>query len=188
MLSRLWKDPVWSKVIASTVIAAAVAVFAYLRGLLPWVTASASNIGQWLSSTTLVTNWVLVLVGVLATLAALSIAAILLALLSPNRDAPNASTQWRNYRSGAFFDLRWRWQYENDGTVSDLHPYCLNCDYQIRPIIEESWAEPSKTLFPCDDCGQSVGPLVGSIYDIKSQVTRKIQKHLRNGTWADAES
>ncbi|MFT7373917.1 MAG: hypothetical protein ACI9T9_002617 [Oleiphilaceae bacterium] len=61
MILKIWKDPVWSKVIAAIIFSAFVSVYTYFTGAWGSIFQFGSNIYAFLFESTLVINWLLAL-------------------------------------------------------------------------------------------------------------------------------
>jgi hypothetical protein len=118
MLKNVWKDPVWSKVIATAILAAIGIAAAYTNDT--WLNFSMRHAltcawtisCSWITSTSLIPNWVSLLTGLLAVPTVIVFAAVLWNLAR----AEKTSSYWKNYTEDNFFWIRWRWRY-----VVDLH-------------------------------------------------------------------
>ncbi len=154
MIKDIWKDPVWSKVIAAVIIALLGSLAAYF-GLLSWITSS-----------TLVPNWLIGLMIISCTFFAYKMF-----------EKSDTSTDWeKSYQNDNFFGLRWTWKYSKKKIVN-LSSHCSECNYRIihrdDPIIN----------CVCEECGHEVKNLEISCDELSRRVKFKIEKEIRNGTW-----
>jgi hypothetical protein len=163
VLKKMWAD-VWVKVIsgviASVILAVGGGVVAYFIGWWPNIAAIASKIVSLVVASTLVPNWLLVPICLLAAFGAF----IPLAALYRHIAGPD----WYDYRQDSFFGIVWRWNYKTirnrvrDLTVNysirDLTPFCPRCDTQMERGVAsgDNPYHPTKTLFHCLDCDNSV--------------------------------
>lgn len=179
MLSKLWRDPVWSKVIASGLVATLVAAVAYFRGLWPAIGRSFAGGWIWLSGSTSLNNWLLLLLSTCTGIVILLLGVLAWAALGARSDKDSSRSGWRSYTEDTFMGLKWRWGFSSDGEIIHIVPFCARCDYQIRPVIRREY-QGDTTTYPCEDCGHSVGPFDDRPSGVESQVARKIQKRIRN--------
>lgn len=179
MLKSLWKDPVWSAVIASSLVATAGAGGTYLLGLWPTITSAAGLAWNFLLTSTAVPNWLLILIGIAVIPTLLLVVAGIWTLLTRGR--PDQGT-WADYTSDKFFGLRWRWRYVA-GSIDRLNTFCPHCDYQVFPHNASGFAAVYRIGFKCDSCHRSLGEFEEGVGSLESKVERFIQQKIRNGTW-----
>ncbi len=182
MIKNIWKDPVWSAVIAAGIIAIAGIIGSYFLGYWPRITSAATSIWGFLAASSNVPHWVLGLLflGVAPTILLLLAGAW--ALLRGGSDTP---ASWIKYTTDRFFGLRWRWRYV-DNHISNLNSFCPNCDYQVFPHQASSYNFIDRIGFSCDSCKSSLGEHDESLAQLKSKVERLIQQKVRNGTWSSS--
>ena len=87
MLKSLWKDPVWSAVIAAGIATALGAGGTYLLGLWPMIANAFGQAWHFLTASTVVYNWLLVLLGIAIIPTLLLLAAGVWALFAPEQRA-----------------------------------------------------------------------------------------------------
>jgi hypothetical protein len=184
LLRWLWVDPVWSKVIATGIVAA-------VGGIVIgewWSESLAVLLAVWkfLGAATPMANWLLGIL-ILSALAAVGLGIVLIyALLLSTREAA-AGPSFRDYNEDRFhfLDLRWRWSYSSDGYPIEIASFCPTCDLQIMPRPSSAYAAADGVTFHCDNCGGYDRTLAMSLDEIVSMVIRQIQRKLRNGSWKD---
>jgi len=105
MLKLIWKDPVWSAVIATVIATVGGAIGTFLLGLWP-------AIGGWLASLwtlaaqpSQMANWVVWLLAVLTIPTLLILVALVWVAIRPSRAA---AEDWRAYTEDDLLGLRWR--------------------------------------------------------------------------------
>ena len=179
MLKSLWKDPVWSAVIAAAVVAAAGAVGTYLLDLWPAMAAAAGRAWQFLFATTEVSNWILILLGLGLIPAVLLVAVVIWDFVSRK---PTMAPSWTNYKEDVFFGLKWRWQYVG-GRIDRLVSFCPHCDYQVYSHNASGFHAVDRIGFDCDSCRRHLCQIDESQRSLESKVERFIQQKLRNETW-----
>lgn len=186
MVKTIWKDPVWSAVIASGIIASAGAISTFFLGLWP-------SIGGWFIGLFALglrpmelPNWVIWL------MVAFSLPTLLL-LLAPvwkavrsNRKV--AGESWRNYTEDEFLGLRWRWNYFPSGNLEHPIPFCPVCDYQVFPHHASSYNAIERIGFHCDSCGRNLPKFDESFESLQSKIKRFIQQKVRTGVWRPRDS
>ena len=179
MIKSLWKDRVWSAVIAALVITVGGACGTYLLGFWPRMATFGSDIWHFSARPTAVPNWLLVILGVATIPTLLLLAAGIWALF-----AKKTSNQpsWVTYTSDMFFGLRWRWRY-TAGSIAGLNTFCPHCDYQVFPYDASAYQMVERIAFKCDSCRRDLGQFDESLQSIQSKVERFIQQKLRSGNW-----
>jgi hypothetical protein len=183
MWGNIWKDPVWSKVIATALIAVAAAGSTYFLNL--W-----SAIGNWFGgfialilSSSYVPNWLL---GGMILLCSVTLFFLGAAVWSVIHPSPELSPNWLTYNTDFFFGLRWRWRY-GGGSITDLHTFCPNCDYQVFPEHDSAYSAIDRIAFNCDICHKKVS--FDGLYDsLESKAERLIHQKIRTGSWDAKDS
>jgi hypothetical protein len=188
-LKKAWHDPVWSKIIATAIIAFAAAAWAAYKNWWPaiWQGIVNGNATAWnyLLATTPVRHWllgVLILVAVLFVILLISVAASLLPRTDPYGKLVSFAADWHSYTSDDFFNLKWRWLYQGGEIV--LNAYCPKCDYQVYPDDMSDF--PNHINFYCDFCKRRIVTQNESWGSMKGKVIRFIQQKIRTGTYPRA--
>jgi hypothetical protein len=154
VLNKIWADPVWSKVIANAIWAngavVVAAIVAYFAGWWPSIAAIASKIISLAVASTLVPNWLLVPVCLLALFGIY----VFFVMLCPRPTGPN----WRDYRQDTFFDIAWRWRYSTyDNSIMNLASFGLSCDTQLLQVHKSSMPyQPYQTIYHCRRCDSRI--------------------------------
>ena len=184
MIKNIWKDPVWSKVIAAAIIAVLGFGGAYFAGLLPKFEIVVMHIWNFLIDKTSLNNWLIIV---------LSIPLIIMLILffaylkesNGEEHAPGPLIDFTNYNSDTFFNMNWRWSLGSDGSPYAVTPFCPKCDYQIMPKFDSSFRIAPRYAFICEDCGFDGGAFEGEYPQIEQKVILKIQKDIRTGKWKE---
>lgn len=179
MIKSLWKDPVWSAVIAACLIAVAGACGTYLLGFWPTIIRFGCQVWHLVTMSTAVPNWLLVLLSLAIIPTLLIMVAGMWALLGRGN---SSKPTWVDYTSDMFFGLRWRWHYATK-RIAGLNAFCPHCDYQVFPYNASAYATIDRIGFKCDCCHRSLGEFDESIPSLESKVERFIQQKVRNGSW-----
>ena len=167
MIAKNWPDPPRRKLIILAIIAALAA--GYFIGL--W-----SLLDEWLGSfwylladSTLVPNWLL---GIFS-ICAIIVAGMLGASLRPTRRGARPSPI---HAQDNFFNIKWRWSYDERGCVRQLTPYCRHCDHQL--VMKNVAPDPSVDRYECrcDHCGALACELDCSIEEFEGRVLHRIDQ------------
>ena len=181
MWEKLWKDPVWSKVIATGIVAAVAALGAYLLGYWPFFRGAVSAGWNFLLAPNSIPNWVIALLVLGAVPSVILLAALAWQVI--RGEAPGSSSlDWTSYTTDVFFGLRWRWQYSG-GTIVRLNTFCLKCDYQLFSHEPSSYNFINRVSFSCDCCNGTLVEFKESEAELNSKVERLIQQKVRNNSW-----
>lgn len=119
MVQKLWKDPVWSAVIAAGI----VAVATYLLGYWPQIWQLVKSIPSLFATPLSIPLWALLL-AVPTLLLAIPFVASLKSVKEPS---------FVSYTSDTIFDITWFWRWLSPGfynshyTIQDLVPRCPSC-------------------------------------------------------------
>ena len=184
MIKSIWKDPVWSSVIATTVVSIAGFIGSYFLGYWPKITSSAMSIWVFLAASSHIPHWVLGLLflGITPTIFLLIAGAWVLM-----RRESGMPASWTGYTSDHFLGLRWRWRYVN-GRINSLNSFCPYCDFQVFPYQASDYNFIDRIGFSCDSCKNSLGQHNESYSQLKGKVERFVQQKLRNKTWSSSTS
>lgn len=177
MINKIWKDPVWSKVISAGILALIASVSAYFLGAWPTIKVALSQAWSFVLSSTSVPNWI---IGIMAVPCLLLGYVILIGI--KEWLIGESGVGFKNYTKDNFFDLLWVWRYSGN-EIDDLHSLCPRCQYQILPKDAASFAAVPRYEYTCDDCGYFVGFIEGYPDELHQKVKLKIQKSLRTGEW-----
>jgi hypothetical protein len=179
-LKSIWNDPVWSKVIATAIVAAVGLVITSLLDLWPAIGFGVSVALDFLGASTPVSNWLLGLFITCTLLVVLVIGAAIWQHIFPTQ-----SVTWHRYSTDTFLGLSWHWQYGSDGGIYNLYCCCSQCQYQVFPENVSQYAMVPRIVFRCDICKTVIGPFEEHMQSIESRVTRLIQRKLRMDLWGD---
>lgn len=182
-LRRVWKDPVWSKVIAGAITTAGIAIYAFVNERFArWIADSASFIGNSLARPTTIPAWSLILVVVVSAVLPIAI----LFLLSRRQSEQLApSDPHQDYRDDIVFDFRWRWSFGYDQRAFDITMYCPRCDYELKPrMFEGSHAEKG-----CYRCSYKPSRALGYVEDedhLTHAVALEVERRARSEEWKNS--
>lgn len=180
MLKKLWNDPVWSKVIAGAILAVGALLGTYFLDWWPSIGRFAKDAYNFAVSPTSLSNWVIGVLGLLATLTIIVLLALIWQKIFPSS---SSTADWWNYRVDTFFDLRWRWRYFEDGQICDVHTFCPHCDFEVYAEDASAYRGVDRIVLRCDSCGQKLGEFGESFASLENKAKRFIQQKIRNGSW-----
>ena len=160
-------DPSRRKLIAAAIIAAL--VVGYFTGAWSIVSEWLSGLWYLLAESTLVPNWLL---GIFA-ICALIVAGLLGASLRPTR---RIERPHQIHAQDSFFNIRWRWSYDEAGGVRQLSPYCRHCDHPL--VLKNVGAGHPIDRYECrcDQCGIVACELDCSIEEFERRVLLRIDQ------------
>lgn len=184
MLKKLWDDPVWSKVIAGTILSVGALIVSYFLDWWPRIGRFANNVYDFAFLSTTLSNWV---IGILGILAAPTVIVVVI-LIWKKLFSASSNIDWRNYRADSFSGLRWRWNYFNDGQIYDMHTFCPYCDFQVFAEDTRAHRAVGRIAFRCDSCGPGLGEFDEPYPSLANKVERFIQQKIRNGSWVTENS
>lgn len=179
MLKSYWKDPVWSAVIATVIVAAVGAVGTVFLNLWPAIGQFVTSVTKAAGEPSNMPNWLFWLISVIATPTVLFLAIALWQAIRPTAEAIDC----RSYISDGFLNLRWRWSYYYDGGLGDIHSFCPHCDFQVFPVNASAYSAVDRIEFHCDSCQRSLATFEEPYASVESKVRRFIQQKIRNGEW-----
>jgi len=176
MLKRIWKDPVWASVIATSIGGLA----SYFAGWWPAIVQAVKEVWIFLGATSSISHWFVVALALLA-LPTLVVGVMLAWQLV--RPTPVSNPDWHAYTEDHFFGLRWRWRYFDGGNIRDIHTFCPRCDFQVFPQNASPWDAVERIRFRCDSCHSDLGEFQEAFESVESKTKRFIQQKIRNSTW-----
>lgn len=190
-LRQVWKDNVWGKIIAQGFIdvfkfwiwPGIIGVVGlggfYFAGWWPKVFEFLRQLVLLALSSSLVPNWALLILGILAALYIIKIGRLTLYKFKPKKEE-NEQTQ-ELYRQDLIFDISWYWT-NMYGKIIDLLPCCPKCNYQLSPKNKFPGLRPD-IVFNCDHCNCVVAEFTKPLKDIHDQVYKEIQRKLRTNNF-----
>ena len=180
---KSWHDPVWSKVIAGTILAIGSFITMYFFDLLTVFKSAAKLIVKFVFLATAVPNLILIITGLLSIPTVALILYLIKKKISPSKTTPVTLAWWSAYKSDCFFGLRWRWKYSGteEPKIYEVSTYCPKCDYQVYGQRTTIWDTP--IAFYCDCCKQQVAVINETYSAFENKTIRHIHQKIRNGTW-----
>lgn len=173
MILKIWKDPVWSKVIATAILAV---IASFYAGWLK-IKSSIVYIYSFFLATTAVPNWMLILLTIP------TIIFLFLVFLGIKERVFGSKVQiYTDYVSDYFLGLTWIWSYRH-GKITNLYAVCPQCSYQVIGKYMPGYYVNPRYLFECDECAYNAGTFDGEYSEIEQRIKLKIQKNIRNGEW-----
>ncbi|MGF1718376.1 hypothetical protein L4D08_26355 [Photobacterium chitinilyticum] len=180
MFSKIWKDPVGSKIIATGILSLIGFGAAYFLDLLPSIRTTYDQVANFILGESAIPNWQ---VGIMGFCTLLVIFVFCLYLKETFFPVSNGKT-WKSYNCDNFFGLEWHWTFgKTGGDIYNLYTCCPNCKYQVFPKNASSYITIDSVVYECDSCGSSYGPFNESHDEIESKVRRFIQQKLRTDKW-----
>jgi hypothetical protein len=170
--SNIWNDPVWSKVIASAIVA--IGGITYFDGW-SWIASFLERGARVVADSSTLPNWV---IGLMFVGCSIAVVAVLLWLRS--KGVPTAT--WQSYTEDEVLGLRWRWKW-NHGQIASLYAFCPRCDFQMFPENTSAWDALDKYSYHCAGCSSDIKTLDENPERFESTVKRFIQQKVRNGQW-----
>ena len=180
LFTKLWHDPVWSKVIAGVILAVGATVATYFLNWWPVIGEFVSQCFTFALASTSTPNWLLFVLGLLALPVVIIFGVIVWEKIFPPHSTPPS---WRSYTTDFFFGLRWRWTYGNMGELYNTHTFCPHCDYQVFAQDASPYRVIDHIAFHCESCDRHLGEFQESLASLESKTERFIQQKIRNGTW-----
>ena len=180
MLKLIWKDPVWSAVIATVIATAGGAIGTFFLGLWPAIGGWFASLWTLAAQPSQMANWVVWLLAVLTIPTLLILVALVWVAIRPSRAA---AEDWRAYTEDELLGLRWRWNYFPSGRLEQPIPFCPKCDYQVFPHHASAFNAIERTGFHCDSCDRNLAEFDESYESLRSKIERFVQQKLRTGAW-----
>ena len=178
-LKRLWRDPVWSKVISGLILAVWAGAVTRFLGWWPRIAAMMAFVVNWLRERSVLPNWAtMMLIAVVAASALSALRRFAKVLAATSAAGPH----WSTYTSDEFFGLRWRWRYAG-GDIVDAWTFCPSCDLQVYPRNASAYSSVDRIAFKCESCGRELATMDEPYEAVKDRAIRFIQQRLRTGAW-----
>jgi hypothetical protein len=178
VLKRIWRDSVWSEVIAAAIVAMGAFFYTYFVGWWPYFVewwayraTIASEVGSIAVSLTPVPNWLLVPICLSAAFGVF----VLLAVLYRGITGPD----WHDYRQDTFFGIVWRWDYARDNIIPPI-AFCPSCDTQMSPGPDpRNPHHPNRIVYHCGHCDNRItinDSHINTLNKVVLQIDRKIRQ------------
>jgi hypothetical protein len=175
MVKKLWKDPVWSAVIAAGIVAAAT----YLLGYWPHIWRALTQIPSWLSVGVTLPLWAVILL----------VPALLLAIPLVSSLHSSKKPGFLSYTRDTIFEINWSWRwlppgfYTSQYTMHDLVARCPSC----TAVLE--FNDYSRPLVRCvnESCSwqwerqRRSGSRIGSSSELESRVRNEVDRRIHAG-------
>ncbi len=107
----IWSDAVWSKVIATAIVAVAVFIGTYLLNWWPIIGNGFIKGFAFAIAKSQLSNWLIALLILLTLPTFILLAAFIKHLYYPDQEN---NLTWESYTSDVFFGLRWRWSFSGE--------------------------------------------------------------------------
>lgn len=150
-------------------LAVGLAIVGSFLGLWSTLSGWVHAIGRFLAASTEVPNWLL---GLFA-LCAIIVAGWLGASLRPERPTPRRAAI-RGQET--FFNIRWRWSYDEAGTVRDLVPHCLRCDHRLVLQDLDHRHPVGRYECRCERCGAVACEIDCPVDEFQGRVLQRIHE------------
>lgn len=196
-VARVWKDPVWSKIISTVIGAAGVAIWARIQGFLTVTTMQHATAVVWnfLTDDYNKPRWIIIFGNVLfAAGGALLMwyrmnnkVDVLLAHLEKLQRASEAVRPTSGpYLTDVIFGFRWRWKIaEKSGEAYGLRMYCPKCDYELE--ADAFQYRYGDTMYcECDSCIYSADIPTEDPAIFQNRVKLEVERRIRTGEGSQA--
>lgn len=175
MFKKVWRDPVWSAVIAAVILGVGGSVWAFASEIWGVVSTWPGAARDFLFAVTEVPNWLLAILS-LCGVAVLALMGLLAWVAVFDRKGPATPL---SYTQDTIFNIRWRWRLASDGTIYNLASFCPYCDLQIHPTNVGTYRVIDHIAYRCEDCGTVLKEFDMWVDMIEDRVIRQIQKKIR---------
>lgn len=164
-LKIFWSDPVWSAVISAAIFSGLSALFLWaLKAQFGWSATYEVSV-FWLSAAFFFVA--------LSTISAVR-------WLSYSRGLKRG---WRHYTKDTFLGALWYWNYDKDGRVHILIPYCETCGQQLSCGHGGGSHSITSAYFMCTNCRSSSTVPLQTSDELFDKVKYLIERNLKNGAW-----
>jgi hypothetical protein len=181
MLRKFWFDPVWSRVIATGIVAIAGWAVVYFAGWWPALLGAGGTALAFMGGATSVANWLLTLLA----LCAISVVVVIVAIAwSAIFQSQTRLLSFKSYTEDDFFGIHWRWRYDGNAPYG-IVSFCPNCDLQLDPVNVGAYHAVDHIAIRCNDCEITWGEFEMSRDELQNRMERRIHQKLRAGTWQE---
>lgn len=170
---KIWKDPVWSKVISAGVIGLAVYLINTSDIFIPIL----NKLKLFMSKTLEVELWYIVFLN-LSLLFFILLIIYLFVCLYKTQGGQSKNIE-ESYIEDYFFKIKWVWSYSINGDITNIVPLCPKCDYDLSPHNVDYDPFETELILDCDDCDFSLKPMEITYSELKNQIKKKVQKQIR---------
>jgi hypothetical protein len=170
-IRKVWKDPVWSKVIAAGILLGIPVLVAYATNSWTIIGNFLTSMWHWLFETDTSPNWVLIPAGILGILA-------LVLLILKLKSQFSQIKYLDSYTCDDFYNLKWRWSFGFSYSIDTIQSFCPECDHQLVGLRVPSHNH-SHHWYDCPDCDFRSEEYKFTPDVLHKKVILKIQKNMR---------
>jgi hypothetical protein len=173
IVRNLWKDPVWSKVISSGLLV----LIGWLTYQFEFVKGYIDFILIFFSRSLEIPLWVIC--ALIVVLSGFGFRIISRWITS------NSEISFYSYNTDILYGLVWRRDYTSIDQIMNLHSFCPQCDYQLKPQYNSTGFRPFDFFYSydCDECSFKLNSRIEKIEEFEERVIKKIQQKIRNNEW-----
>jgi len=183
---KIWKDPVWSKVISVGILLILGVTSEHYIGWWNSLKIVIKSSILYLEQTTEINNWLIIVMGISTILILILLLLVIWSLIKESL-IDNDSQPWKNYTSDIFWGVECHWKYiGKEGIPYDIYFLCPKCKYQLYPLEYNDYQYfDSITIFSCSNCNTKYEKVLTHPINIKHKVELNVQQKLRTNSWGE---
>jgi hypothetical protein len=170
-IRKVWKDPVWSKVIAAGILFGVPAIVAYATNSWTIIGNFLTSIWHWLFETDTYPNWVLIPASILGI-------SVLFLLILKLKNHFSQVIYLDSYTCDDFYNLKWRWSFDYSYSINTIQSFCPECDHELSGL-KAFTHNRLHHWYNCPDCDFSSEVYKFTPDALHKKVILKIQKKMR---------
>jgi hypothetical protein len=177
------KDRLWARVLGGAILTLATGITLDKLKVLP--------IGDWIASAAM---WLWVLVTTTYKLPAwltwlLITGCVTFLVRTVIAYRKSKAITFQRYNEDTFLDLRWKWQYGQDGKMTGIKngsitPYCPKCGVRMNTAsLEYGRGNVAIITVSCLACDHAVKVTTGPTSDVRERIAGLVEREITTGNW-----
>lgn len=171
LIKKVWKDPVWSKVISAGILA----LFVWLGYQFDFIRNDKTIFFEFFQQEVKIQVWIVFLILIINIVLLFLSVRYILTLYKVDED-----DLFHSYCYDKILGLTWRWDYSTIDQIINLHSFCPNCDFQLIKKMDKGFLYYSDH---CSGCGFELTSDIVNSRRFEENVILKIQQKIRNSEW-----
>jgi len=185
MVEKIWKDPVWSKVISVGIL---LLVGIISDHYISWWKELKINFNKFIFNCTQTIEleyWKFYLLILGSFFFFLLIILILHGIIKENSNQNKPTPSWKKYTTDIFFGVECHWEYSDFSTAPiNIYYLCPSCQYQLYPLRHSNVHYiDSTTIFKCENCNTTYEEIFTNPIYVENKIILKVQQKIRTGSW-----
>ena len=185
MIRKIWKDPVWSKVISVGILLLIGIISDHYISWWERLKINLSKFILYLNQTVELEYWKFYLLILSTSLFFLLVILIIFSILKEKSEHNKLKYPWEKYTTDIFFGVECHWEYLYNSTAPmNIHYLCPSCQYELHPKNHYNIRySDDTTIFRCENCNTTYEEVLINPRYIENKIILKVQQKIRTNSW-----